>query len=72
MFQVPQEVYDMYHKHASEGAAAEQEWNSMFEKYAAEHKDLAADLKRRISRKLPEGWQEHLPVYKPSDSAIAS
>ncbi|KAK3616920.1 Transketolase [Elasticomyces elasticus] len=71
-FVVPEEVYDMYHKHASEGAAAEQEWDSMFEKYASEHKDLAADLKRRLSRKLPEGWQEKLPVYKPSDKAIAS
>ncbi|KAK5746876.1 Transketolase [Elasticomyces elasticus] len=71
-FVVPEAVYDMYHKHASEGAAAEQEWDSMFEKYASEHKDLAADLKRRLSRKLPEGWQEKLPVYKPSDKAIAS
>ncbi|KAK5745748.1 Transketolase [Elasticomyces elasticus] len=71
-FVVPEEVYEMYHKHASEGAAAEQEWDSMFEKYASEHKDLAADLKRRLSRKLPEGWQEKLPVYKPSDKAIAS
>ncbi|TKA70177.1 putative transketolase [Friedmanniomyces simplex] len=71
-FVVPQEVYDMYHKHASEGAAAEQEWDSLLEKYSSEHKDLGADLKRRLTRKLPEGWQEKLPVYKPSDKAIAS
>ncbi|KAK4634134.1 putative transketolase [Fulvia fulva] len=71
-FVVPQEVYDMYHKHASEGAAAEQEWNKLLEKYSEEHKELGADLKRRLTGKLPEGWQTKLPVYKPSDKAIAS
>lgn len=72
MFVVPQEVYDMYGKHAAEGAAAEEEWNKLLEKYAGEHKDAAADIKRRLSRKLPEGWQNKLPVYKPSDPAVAS
>ncbi|MGG6497047.1 UNVERIFIED_CONTAM: transketolase, partial [Bacteroidetes bacterium 56_B9] len=42
-FAVPQEVYDAYHKHAAEGAAAEQEWNQLLEKYSNEHKELAAD-----------------------------
>lgn len=72
MFNVPQEVYDLYHKHAAEGAAAEQEWNKLFEKYSQEHADLAKDLKRRLSRDLPEGWQNKLPTYKPTDAAIAS
>ncbi|EME88310.1 uncharacterized protein MYCFIDRAFT_71376 [Pseudocercospora fijiensis CIRAD86] len=71
-FVVPQEVYDLYHKHASEGAAAEQEWNQLLEKYSSEHKELGADLKRRLTGKLPEGWQKCLPVYKPSDKAVAS
>jgi len=71
-FAVPQEVYDVYHKHASEGAAAEQEWNQLLEKYSSEHKELGADLKRRLTGKLPEGWQSKLPVYNPSDKAIAS
>jgi transketolase len=72
MFVVPQEVYDMYHKHAAEGAAAEQEWNKLFEKYGQEHKDLHADLARRLTRDLPEGWVKALPTYKPTDAAIAS
>ncbi|KAK3722428.1 Transketolase [Vermiconidia calcicola] len=72
MFVVPQEVYDAYGKHAAEGAAAEEEWNKLFEKYAGEHKEAASELKRRHSRKLPDGWQTKLPVYKPSDAAVAS
>jgi len=71
-FVVPQEVYDMYHKHAAEGAAKEQEWNKLFEKYGQEYKDEHADLLRRLSGKLPEGWQKKLPTYKPGDSAVAS
>jgi len=71
-FVVPQEVYDMYHKHAAEGAAAEEEWNKLFEKYSQEHKELADDLKRRQTRKLPEGWQTKLPTYKPTDKAVAT
>ena len=66
-FDVPQEVYDLYHKTASNGAAAEQEWNKLFEKYQSEYKKEGADLKRRLTGKLPEGWQESLPTYKPSD-----
>lgn len=71
-FVVPQEVYDMYHAHAAKGAAAEEEWNKLFEKYSSEHKDLGADLKRRLTGKLPEGWQEKLPVWKPTDKAEGS
>jgi transketolase len=71
-FFVPQEVYDMYHKHGAEGAAAEEEWNALFEKYSKEHGKEHADLKRRLTGELPEGWQKALPVYKPTDAAVGS
>ncbi|PQE24497.1 transketolase protein [Rutstroemia sp. NJR-2017a WRK4] len=71
-FVVPQEVYDICHKRADEGAAKEQEWNQMLEKYAQEHKEEAADLKRRLSGELPEGWEKKLPTYSPSDAAVAT
>ena len=71
-FVVPQQVYDMYHKKAADGAAKEQEWNQLFQKYASEYKAEHADLARRLTGKLPEGWEKSLPTYKPSDSAVAS
>ncbi len=71
-FVVPQKVYDMYHAHAAEGAAKEQEWNKMFEKYGQEYKAEHVDLLRRLSGKLPEGWQTKLPTYKPGDKEVAS
>lgn len=71
-FVVPQDVYDMYHKHSAEGAAKEQEWNKLLEKYGEKHKKEHDDLLRRLSGKLPEGWQKTLPTYKPGDPAVAS
>ncbi|KAI9701336.1 MAG: Transketolase [Bogoriella megaspora] len=71
-FVVPQEVYDLYHKTGARGAAAEQEWNQLFQKYGQQYSKEHADLKRRLTGVLPEGWQKALPTYKPTDSAIAS
>ncbi|ROT41539.1 transketolase [Sodiomyces alkalinus F11] len=71
-FAVPQDVYDAYHKHAAEGAAAEEEWNKLFAKYAEAYPQEAADLSRRLKGDLPEGWEKNLPVYTPSDAAVAS
>ena len=71
-FVVPQDVYDFYHKTAAKGAAAEQEWNQLFDKYGQQFSAEHADLKRRLSGLLPEGWQKALPTYKPTDKAIAS
>jgi transketolase len=71
-FVVPQEVYDLYGKHSSEGAAAEEEWNKLFAKYGESFSAEHADLKRRLTGDLPEGWEKALPVYSPSDAAVAS
>ncbi|KAJ6513879.1 transketolase [Mycena vitilis] len=71
-FHVPKETYDAYADVAKRGAASEASWNTLLasygEKYPAEH----AELTRRISGKLPEGWEKSLPVYKTSDAAQAS
>ncbi|KKY32964.1 putative transketolase [Diaporthe ampelina] len=71
-FAVPQEVYDLTGKVVSAGAAAEQEWNKLFASYGEKYKAEHDDLTRRLSGKLPEGWEKSLPVYTPADSAVAS
>lgn len=71
-FVVPQEVYDMYGKHSSDGAAHEEEWNKLLASYKEKYPSEHADLTRRLSGKLPEGWEKSLPVYTPADPAIAS
>lgn len=71
-FTVPQEVYDLCHKASAKGAAAEEEWKKLFEKYGQEYKTEHDELVRRIKGDLPEGWEKHLPVYTPNDPAVAS
>lgn len=71
-FNVPQDVYDLYGKHSSEGAAAEDQWNQLLAKYAQQFPAEHADLQRRLRGDLPQGWEKSLPVYSPSDAAIAS
>jgi len=71
-FVVPQEVYDTYRKRAAEGAAKEKEWSQLFEKYGGKFSKEHADLKRRLSSQLPEGWEKVLPTYKPGDDAFAT
>ncbi len=47
------------------GAAVESAWLDGFEKYAAEHPELAAEFRRRTSGALPQNWSEY------ADQAIA-
>ena len=72
LFAVPKEVYELYGKHAAEGAAKEKEWEQLMEKYGSEHKAEHADILRRLKNDLPEGWEKNLPTYKPGDAAVAS
>jgi transketolase len=67
-FEVPQEVYDFYHKTAAKGAEAEKAWEELFKKYSEKYGNEAKELTRLHEKKLPEGWQKCLPVYSPSVS----
>ncbi|KAG6035327.1 hypothetical protein E4U19_004804 [Claviceps sp. Clav32 group G5] len=71
-FHVPKEVYELYGKHSSEGAAYEEKWNQLMSKYAEKFPKEYEDLLRRQKGALPEGWEKNLPVYTPSDAAVAS
>ncbi|CEG69619.1 Putative Podospora anserina S mat genomic DNA chromosome 2, supercontig 2 [Rhizopus microsporus] len=71
-FQVDNDVYELYHKRAQQGAEYEKQWNELFEKYKKEYPKEANELIRRFSQKLPDGWEKVLPRFKPSDSAAAT
>lgn len=71
-YAVPQATYDLYSEFGKRGAALEEEWNTLLAGYAAKYPKEHADLTRRISGKLPDGWEKALPVYKPTDGPVAS
>ncbi|KAJ3572489.1 hypothetical protein NP233_g3040 [Leucocoprinus birnbaumii] len=71
-FYVPQETYDTYAEFGKRGAALEAEWNALLATYGQKYPNEHAELVRRIEGKLPTNWEQTLPVYKPTDAAVAS
>jgi transketolase len=62
----------LYAARAAHGAEAEAAWNALFAKYKQEFPAEAAEIERRFSGKLPEGWEAALPKFTPADAAVAT
>ncbi|KAJ3275408.1 Transketolase [Terramyces sp. JEL0728] len=71
-FHVSTEVYDYWKSVVAKNVAVETQWKETFAKYSAAHPELAAQLTRRLAKKLPENYRSLLPTYKPTDSAVAT
>ena len=72
-FLVPDGVRE--HFAASFGARGKKlraEWLSLFERYRAEHPDLAEMCERMQRRDLPDGWDHDIPVFSADPKGIAS
>ena len=68
-FHVPEEVYDRFNAATDKlGVQSEKQWNELFESYAAEHSELAAQLKQAIANELPADLKEQMPVYEAGTS----
>jgi len=62
-FYIPDEALDVFRRAIPEGEALVEAWNGELERYAGDHPDLAAQLKRRLAGRLPDGWDAALPSY---------
>jgi len=71
-FVVPHDVQEYFDSLKQSSAAKEAKWNSLFEAYRQTHPELAAELSRRIEKKLPDDLIAALPTYKPTDSPVAT
>ncbi len=71
-FYIPDEVLSVYRRALDEGPAREAEWEDLFARYSEEYPELATTLKQALAGKLPEGWDEKLPVFRPEDGPIAT
>ncbi|HSB30528.1 MAG TPA: transketolase [Candidatus Sulfobium mesophilum] len=54
------------------GKIRESAWNSLIKRYAKKYPELAREWLNITSGKLAEGWEKLLPVFKPSDGAVAT
>lgn len=67
-FLVPPEVPEHFQNTMGErGRDAREAWETLFEKYAAEHPELANELKLMERRELPAGWDQEIVTF-PADA----
>jgi transketolase len=66
-FLVPSEVPEHFQNTMGErGRDAREAWESLFEKYSAEHRDLANEIRVMERRELPAGWDKEIVSF-PAD-----
>jgi len=64
-FYVPDEALALFREAVAEGEARVAAWNAQLDAYTAEYPDKAAELRRRLAGRKPDGWEEVLPVWEP-------
>ena len=72
MFYVPDEILQHFRSRLEAGKKAEEKWTKALEGYKAVYPELAAEFDRRMSGKLPKGWDNALPVFPASEKGLAS
>ena len=71
-FVVLDDVLNYYREKGNAGTQKEDEWNDLYKKYKEKFADQTAEYELFKSGKLPEGWKENLPVFKPDAKGIAT
>ncbi len=64
-FVIPEELRAQW-DHRARGAAAEQSWRALLERYRKAHPELAAELERRIDGERPARWPELMAQVRAS------
>jgi transketolase len=71
-FLVPDGATKPFEEARQRGHQLEQEWNELYGRYKQAHPEEAADLDGRLAGKLPDGWQDGIPTFKPGDKPVAT
>ena len=66
-FIVPDEILDFYRNAGKKSAKSEEKWNELYKNYKKRHPDLAKEYETITAGKLPNGWEEKLPVFEAGD-----
>jgi len=61
-FEIPQDIYDAWDGRAK-GEALELNWDGLWQSYAKEHPELAAELKRRLAGELPADFRAQADAW---------
>jgi transketolase len=71
-FHVPDETRQAFAAARDRGRLRESEWRDLFDRWADDSPDDAAEFRARLSGLLPENWHHKLPAFAPGDGPIAT
>ncbi|GAB4231110.1 MAG: transketolase [Chlamydiales bacterium] len=71
-FLIPDNVLEHMREQVNVGQQLEKEWQKKYSEYKKTYPDLAKQLEESLQQKLPSGWDENIPEFKPSDGPLAT
>lgn len=71
-FIVPDKVLKYYRAAGEKGVEPEMKWDKLYKEYKEKFPELAAEYEMFSKGGLPKGWDANLPVFKATDSEIAT
>ena len=71
-FHIPDAAHTAFDGLRERGAEARRAWEDLLERYIDAHPEAATELRRRLAKELPDGWQDALPSWSASDGAMAT
>jgi transketolase len=71
-FVMPNDVLAHTRRARERGAAAQQEWQSAFERWAADAGERLDLFQRMRERRLPDGWADALPTFDADEKGVAT
>jgi len=71
-FYIPDEALAVYRRAVDAGRAAQADWESRMDAYAAAYPAEAATLRELIDGTLPDGWESALPSFSSKDGEMAT
>jgi transketolase len=71
-FYVAPEALANWRKMTERGASLEAEWQKKYDAYKAAHAADAAELERRLSGRMLDGWEDLIPTFTAENGNVAS
>ena len=71
-FFIPEDVLALFRQALVRAKNEEKKWSDQFAAYKNDYPQLAKEFERRISGKMPVGWEEKLPIFSPDGKGIAT
>jgi transketolase len=71
-FLIPGDVLEFYREAVERGREMETDWRMRFDAYGQLYPSLGAELRRRLKRELPDGWEVDLPTFPADEKGLAT